>query len=394
MVIPKILVVGQTPPPIGGQAVLISELLAASFSRVKLFHVRMAFSNDMKEVGRLRAGKVAHLGSVIARIVWMRFRHGTKVLYYPPAGNDRNPIFRDLIILGATRWLFKRTIFHFHACGVSASVKLLPQPLRWLSGLVYGAPDCAIVQSSVNPPDGFNLKAARNVLVPCGLKDSYPPYKEHQRKPSNPPVLLFVGRIGSLKGVPDLLESSLNLIKRRVPFRLELMGQFASPEDEQKILGFIDDNQMKDHVRFLGVLDGDEKWSAFLRADVFCFPSYYESFGLALLEAMQFSIPVVSTRWYGVPPETAANGHDYPLVDGHTGYLVDLGDTAAFSRRLEELLASPALRREMGKNGRQLYLRKYTLDRWLRDMEEIFYSSSQERMNYSSDTLELFPKRN
>lgn len=47
-----VLVVGQTPPPIGGQAVMMERFLKGTYTRIKLVHVRLAFSNEMNEVGR------------------------------------------------------------------------------------------------------------------------------------------------------------------------------------------------------------------------------------------------------------------------------------------------------------------------------------------------------
>ena len=57
------------------------------------------------------------------------------------------------------------------------------------------------------------------------------------------------------------------------------------------------------HVRFHGVLDGDAKWRMFAETDALCLPTHYESetFPTVLLEAMSMSLPVVATRWRGIP---------------------------------------------------------------------------------------------
>ncbi|MCB0778123.1 MAG: hypothetical protein KDC03_01035, partial [Flavobacteriales bacterium] len=54
----RVLVVGQTPPPFGGQAVMIEALLAGRYDRIHLEHVRLAFSDDMDSVGRFQWRKV------------------------------------------------------------------------------------------------------------------------------------------------------------------------------------------------------------------------------------------------------------------------------------------------------------------------------------------------
>ena len=111
----RLLVVGQVPPPFGGQAIMIKQLLDSQFSKIQLHHVPMQFSKEMDQIGRFRLSKVFELIQVIFRIIQCRFVRNVRILYYPPAGPSRIAILRDLVILTTTRWLFDKTIFHFHA---------------------------------------------------------------------------------------------------------------------------------------------------------------------------------------------------------------------------------------------------------------------------------------
>src|SRR5947207_11803100 len=106
-----ILVVGQTPPPLGGQTIMIQRLLEGTYRSVKLVHVRMGFSDGLDKVGKLYPSKLLELMKVMFRIVVARLRHRADILYYPPAGPNFVPIVRDLAILFCTRWMFRKTIF-------------------------------------------------------------------------------------------------------------------------------------------------------------------------------------------------------------------------------------------------------------------------------------------
>ena len=53
----RILVVGQTPPPYGGQTVMIQLLLDGAYNDIELVHVRMNFSKELKSNGRLKLDK-------------------------------------------------------------------------------------------------------------------------------------------------------------------------------------------------------------------------------------------------------------------------------------------------------------------------------------------------
>jgi glycosyltransferase involved in cell wall biosynthesis len=82
--------------------------------------------------------------------------------------------------------------------------------------------------------------------------------------------------------------------------------------------------------------------------------SNWEGFPLSILEAMRAGLPVVASGVGGVAEA---------VEDGKTGYVVAQGDPEAVRDRIERLLASPALRVELGTNGRGRYEEHFTLDR-------------------------------
>src|SRR6185436_17832121 len=67
-------------------------------------------------------------------------------------------------------------------------------------------------------------------------------------------------------------------------------------------------------VLYHGFVSGAEKERLFRECDALCFPTYYEaeSFGLVLLEAMAFGLPVIATRWRMIPEVLPK---DYPLIE-------------------------------------------------------------------------------
>jgi glycosyltransferase involved in cell wall biosynthesis len=361
----KVLVVGQTPPPFGGQAIAIARLLKSDLADIQLIHVRMAFSSHMNELGHVRLSKIVHLFTLIARIIYRRFVDGTRVLYYPPAGSDRVPVIRDIVVLLSTRWLFDKTVFHFHAGGVSEVYQQLPRWQRWFFRRAYFGADAAIRCSALNPDDGRLLDAQREYVIPYGIDDPCPNSSESKFKPlgfSNTELrILFVGILRESKGVLDLIEACGKLAANDVPFQLEMMGQWHSEDFTAKANQRIQELGLNKNVRFLGVLTGDDKFAAFHRANVFCFPTFFncETFGLVLLEAMACRLPVVSTRWRGIPS----------IVDeGSSGYLVEPRDVEALADRLTTLADDPELRERMGRAGRAKFEQEYTFPKYANRM--------------------------
>jgi glycosyltransferase involved in cell wall biosynthesis len=356
----KVLVVGQTPPPYGGTPLMIERLVKCNFADVKLIHVRMDFASHIKEHGKIYLWKVLQLFAVIARIFYHRIVDRPRILYYVPAGPDRVTVLRDLPILLSTRWLFEKTVFHFHLAGVSGLYNGLPSWQRWFFRRAYFGADAAIRISELNPDDGRRLDAKHEFVIPNGIEDPYPGFNvARSSRPiseSFPLRILFVGMLRESKGVLVLIDACGKLAARGVPFHLEIMGQWKSDDFAARVHQRIGELNLTAHIHFLGVLIGDEKFASYRRADVFCFPTFFssESFGLVLLEAMACGLPVVATRWRGIPS----------VVDnGMTGLLVEPRDADALAHQLFVLAYDPDLRHLLGRAGRAKFKRKYTLDR-------------------------------
>ena len=104
-----LVVVGPTPPPVGGQTVMVDLLLrdAASYDDLRLSAVRTRFSRRLNESGLFSLYKVWHLAGVIVRVTMARLRAGRGAwLYLTPAGPTRMAMLRDLVLLLAVRWQF------------------------------------------------------------------------------------------------------------------------------------------------------------------------------------------------------------------------------------------------------------------------------------------------
>lgn len=359
----KILVVGQTPPPFGGQAMMIERLVKASFIQIEIIHIRMGFSDNFKSVGTFDLSKITHLFSLITKIIYARFKHNVKILYYPPAGPNRNPFFRDLIILGFTRFLFSKTIYHFRAAGISELIEQQSPLVRKIARIIYGKPTASIQLSGLNPADGKYFDAKLRFIIKNGLEDSAQTYLPIHRSRAKKINLLYAGVINETKGILILLEAAKLLKDRSFDFNLVCIGDFASHEFQSTVEARLSHYGLKNFVSFPGVRTGDAKWQEFVQADIFCFPSFFESesFGNVVVEAMMFELPVIATRWRGIPD----------IVDeNETGFLIPTHDPEALAERIEYLAHNFDLRVRMGGNGRKRFLSEFLIESHLSSMEK------------------------
>ncbi len=354
-----VLVVGEVPPPVTGQALMIQQFLRREYEGLRLVHVPLEFSRTTAEIGAFGLRKLALLLNTLLNILMARFRTGATVLYYPPAGPNLNPFLRDVALLLPTRWLFRQTIFHFHAAGLCNLYPSLSPTLQRLFRSAYSAPDLAIFTTQATAEGTEILEAKQQSIVPCGIPDHALP-RRSWNTPAAVPVLLYAGILCEGKGVMVLLEACRLLHEHGEPFHLVCMGAFQSPDFQTAVESFIQTHNLQFHVTFPGVLTGSAKAKSFAHADIFCFPSHYscESFGVVLIEAMSYELPIVSTQWQGIPEVTGKRG----------ALLVPVKDHEALFQAILLLLRAPDLRQRMGTENRARYLDHFTDDVYCRHL--------------------------
>ncbi|HLF35583.1 MAG TPA: glycosyltransferase family 4 protein [Cyclobacteriaceae bacterium] len=353
--------IGQTPPPFHGQAVATKLLLEGNYKKIKLFHIRLAFSAEISEVGKFSTGKIWHLFAIICRIFIYRFRHRIHTLYYMPVGNKSVPFFRDVVILANTRWLFKEVIFHFRVGGILRFYTEELNLLKPLFRLAYFKSDMAIKLSENGTTEAECFNSGKIRVVPDGMRDFAGDNPRGNSGKPNLPVILYVGAIMESKGIFTILDICRILKVKQQKFVFRVVGGFEDDKMREKIFQEIDDTGIKEYIQFPGVMVDEQKWNEYKKATIFCFPSFHETFGLVLLEAMQFSLPVVASDIGGIPSI---------VENGHSGFLVPHNRSDLFADRIELLLNNGSLVYRLGAEGRNIFLEKFTERNYWNKMEE------------------------
>jgi glycosyltransferase involved in cell wall biosynthesis len=155
-----------------------------------------------------------------------------------------------------------------------------------------------------------------------------------------------------VKGVDVLLRAFHRLPQRSRGLALALIGRPGPVEADLRALSR--ELGLSDAVFFCGSVPHSHLGGFLRRARALCLPSRSESFGIVLLEAGAFALPVVASRVGGIPEI---------ISDGESGLLVPAEDAEALSAALSRLLEDPELGRRLGDTLRKRVLDAFTWQR-------------------------------
>jgi glycosyltransferase involved in cell wall biosynthesis len=153
--------------------------------------------------------------------------------------------------------------------------------------------------------------------------------------------LLSLGSIQPRKNLARLIEAFQGLRKSRPddkPPQLVIAGKRGWLDDE--IFRAAQQDGLNESVKFIGYVPEEDLPALFSGAMCFVYPSYFEGFGLPVLEAMQCGAPVI-----------AGNQTSLPEVAGDAALLFDPFDTRALAESIARVIDHPDYRAELRAKG-------------------------------------------
>ena len=169
------------------------------------------------------------------------------------------------------------------------------------------------------------------------------------RTANTPLRLVCTGRLVAAKGHHILLEALKLLRDRGVALHTTLIG--SGPE-RTRLENFVRFRGMQKSITFTSALSHAETLACVRDADIFVLASFAEGIPVALMEAMSFAVPCISTTIAGIP-ELIASGQD--------GLLVPPANAVALAAAIESLAQDPALRAFLGHSARRRIFAEYNL---------------------------------
>jgi len=269
-------------------------------------------------------------------------------------------------------WWFPQTYLAARICRIPIVVHLRQQiePKRikqyWLKKPNYLFPvsmdiECVLLAMGVNADRVSVLYSgiAINDLKILKSKEEFSclySLKENQ---------IIIGTVANLfprKGYEYLIEALVEVREHYPQIYCFIIGE-GSQSYRKQLVRLVEKKGLSSNVSFAGF---QENVYDFLNSfDLFVLPSLMEGFGIALLEAMAMSKPIVASNVGGVPEVIAQN---------ITGVLVPPKDSKSLANAIVRMLADDSMRQRLGIAARKTIETKFTQDIAMRTMQNYYYT--------------------
>tara|TARA_R110000868_G_scaffold177409_6_gene415867 strand:- start:1426 stop:2493 length:1068 start_codon:yes stop_codon:yes gene_type:complete len=253
-------------------------------------------------------------------------------------GASYNSFTRKNIIYKISKWFKKKTIYHIHGAEYQLFYEKANNSTKHKIANFINNTDCLVCLSESWKTFFIkNFNPRRIEILPNIMATPTDLTKAKFKK--TPIVFQFLGFIDERKGVWLLLET---LKDHRYELQGKAIFNIGGNGETQKLKNLIKKYELEEIVNFNGWVSGKDKQQLFHDADIYLLPSYNEGLPISILEAMSYSLPILSTKVGGIPE----------VVSSENGILITPGSKEELWSALNYYLGlNPEQLSAMGKNS-------------------------------------------
>ena len=357
---PRILFILHLPPPIHGAAMMgkyiqESELINSSFD---CFCINLATAGSLSDIGHVSLEKLLKYLLLLRYISHVVKEIRPELVYITPNAGGK-AFFKDFIVVQMLKSMGCKIIAHYHNKGVSAYQS------KWIYNFLYkrffSNLKVILLAENLYKDIAKYVKREDVYICPNGIPSSCKEEMEARRN-NVIPHLLFLSNLLISKGVIVLLDALKILKEKEYTFVCQFIGGETAEINAVQFFEEVNKRELSDLVTYVGRKVREEKEAFFRQADIFVFPTYYETFGLVNLEAMEYKLPVISTNEGGIPDI---------VKDGENGLICEKQNPVSLADCIAKLLDDEELRVKMGSAGHEKFCREFNFDKFENRMRDI-----------------------
>jgi len=221
-------------------------------------------------------------------------------------------------------------------------------------------------------PNGIRMLETSHI---ADLRQNAGSLRRRLELPDDAYVVGTVGRLAREKGLEYAIEAMATVL-RQVPNAVLIIVGDGPYRDA--LVAQVRALRLESSVRFVGHQMDVDPWLALF--DLFVLPTPWEAFGLALIEAMRFSIPVIATNRAG-PAEIIENQQ--------SGILVAPGDPGALARAIIEVSQDPERAAQIGRTSFHRVQQFYSVDKMVEATLALYNEQNAKHLTPSEAAMEL-----
>jgi glycosyltransferase involved in cell wall biosynthesis len=304
--------------------------------------------------------KILVFTRALGALCWRLLTQKTDLVYIHVA--ERGSAFRQAMTTAIAVLLGKPVILHSHSADFHTFYANLPQVIRVSLSWIFRKSTRFIVLSHSWKKfyiENLGLAAEQIVVLPNPVTF---PTQTLQPVRTGKVSFLFLGKIGERKGAFDLISAFAALpLGHREQAELVIAGDGEGTKARKTIeqLG------LTESVTILDWVDERQRDELLARANVFVLPSYNEGLPMAMLEAMGWGLPVITTPVGGIPEL---------ISTGENGLLVTPGNIEQLSAAMKSSIESEQLRISLGNAGRES-VKPFEVSKYCDRLADIFKKS-------------------
>lgn len=355
---PKILFILHLPPPIHGAAMMgeyihNSKLINSHFD---CQYINLSLAKDLKDIGKSGLTKFINYIRQIQYILKMVKSFKPDLCYVTPNAKG-GAFYKDFLIIQLLKLFNSKIIVHYHNKGVSIRQN------KFIDNILYKQffKGIRVILLSESLYSDVKKYVSKEMVYICpnGIPNNV---NNINSRSNNIPKLLFLSNLLVNKGVYTLLDACKIIKEQGYNFICNFVGGETTEFNAEKFKKEISIRGLEQHVNYLGRKTGIEKKECFINADIFILPTYNECFPLVLIEAMQYQLPCIASNEGGIPDI---------IENGETGFIIKKKDPLMLSEKIIKLIEDNRLRNQMGKKGREKYLKELTLESFENNLKSI-----------------------
>ncbi len=364
-----ILVVGPVPPPYGGIASVLEDIVNSDLSKEYVFEI-------FDRSATFPPGADGLIGKNLFRAKrFLRFFKKVRTgKYHFVHIHSSDPVFLGTtIFMSLSRFAGVKILLHIHGTnwdrfysqvslfrklytriGLALPTKTVVLYQLWVDNIKKLCPggDVRILRNLVhvqNPPAPDEIEGVRQSL--SLTRDNC--------------VVITVGSVGWRKGSFEILKAVPKVVSRDGSIRFILLGGEEKPGEMAQLTAIVENEKLGPWVRLTGELERDRVPSFLGVADIFLLPSFKEGMPVTIIEAMRGRLPIISTRVAGIPDM---------IEDGVSGLLINPGSPDEIAEAVLRLKQNEVLRGKLAAAAKASFDEKFEFSRGIEEIRNIYRS--------------------